>query len=235
MKKSNVKKVSILFKRELQLNKKLFFFIFVPIIIILTIILNINFAEEYTKYLIIIIIFCSFLLSSAFVIPQASINLEKNNVYKSLKSFPISNTHVFLSKLFFFFFAFLFFYLVPMFLISIIGNVPKLLEPFLSANAYWIYMIGLFLIFFTIGIINLILAFINNKIVGYVFNIVLFLIIIANKIPGVDSIDKKIFRELFMVRGFLKLSILISIMIIPLIYLGIKVVNSKITYKLYNK
>jgi hypothetical protein len=175
----------------------------------------------------------------SFLIPQSSINIEKNGVLKSLKSFPVSNTHVFLSKLIFFFFSLLLFYLIPIFLISIIGNIPKLLKPFLSSNAYWTYAIGLIFIFFTIGIINLIISFINSKVVGYLFNIVLFSMLFGGRIPAVekfgDNIDGKVFGETFMVNGFLKFSILMFILIIPLVYLGIKLVNSKRIYKLYEK
>ena len=238
MKKSDIKKVLILLKREFQLNKK-FLFVFVPTIIFLTIIMNVNFSEKYTKYLIVITIFFSYLLSTSFFIPQLSINIEKNRIIKSLKSFPVSNTHVFLSKLIFFFFSILIFYLIPIFLISIIGNVPKLLKPFLSSKEYWTYAIGLVFIFFTIGIINLIISYINSKIVGYLFNIVLFSIIIGGRIPAVkkfgDNINGKVFGETFMVNGFLKFSIIMFIFIIPLVFLGIKFVNSKIIYKLYEK
>jgi hypothetical protein len=235
--KNDFKKILILFKREFQLNKKLLLIFSLMILIVLAVVFNLNFSKEYERYVVVIVVLFSFLLSSILFIPTFRTQSEKGGILKTLKIFPINNTHIFLSKFIHLFFFTVILYLIPIFFFSTIYNFPEKFNQFLTLRTFNIYVYGIFFIFFSLGVFNLVLSFINNKILKTIVYITILAIPLSGIIPAInemlDNIDNKIFREPFMINGFLYFSILMFCLVIPLVYIGIKIVNGKKSYQMY--
>lgn len=225
-------KVFILFKREWYLNKRHFLYLNSLSVLFFSIISYIDVSKNIPNYVFACMIPVSFLFVIPFVISLASIKSEINGVYKTLKSFPVSNVHIFISKTIYLFFFLSVSYLIPINIVLFVYEIPIKLEMFFPKYVYYLYLYGLFIIFFTIGVLNIILSFINSKIVTYLFNFMLFLNIALQYIPsfrniGDEMIDGNAFGKSEFINGFLSFTIFMLFLLITLIYIGIKVINNR--------